>query len=856
MKRTLFSLLWITASVAQVAGDPPKAVDDRLVVELVAKEPEIRTPTALDVDSKGRVWVLENNTHFRPKNYDAPPTDRVLVFDDFGPDGHARKQTVFAEGFKNGMGLRLLPDGGVIVATRGEIFRLRDTDGDGRADDRVTLLKLNSTADYPHDGLSGMALDRAGHLFVGLGENFGIPWILTGSDGSEVRGADEGGIFRCNLEGAQLERWALGLWNPFGLVVDQEGRLFALDNDPGAGSFCRLLYIVQHGDYGYRYRYGRTVDHPFLSWFGQIPGTLPPVSLVGEAPTGIIQYRGITVPYEYDGQLLGCTWSDHGIQRFPLEKSGASYSTKPEWLVRGGNDFRPSGIAEAPDGSLLIGDWVDGSYEVHGKGRIWRVRSQGKAGAPVAPKEPGAGRPAAPSPSDNEWVLLKDSDPYRFHFGIDRLAQKHSFDAMKEHVGDADAHVRLGVLLACRRSELREGKALLPAWLSDTDGNVRRAALQWISEERLTEFQPKLEAALAPPLSRQTFMAYLAAIQMLVSNKPDPNATVSQVRQVALDASRPPDLRALALRLLPVNEATISEEALHALIEEKKEAVGTEALRILTNRRDDASQAELRRIASDAQNGVKLRADAISGLTLSAGNPETDRVLAAAIGGEEPILRSEALRAARGHLSLETFQAAAQRAVGTDDAARELREQLLLQARASAPLQALATEKKLSDAVPAHPAPNQPWPEVLAGKGDAAAGRRLFYHPNGPKCYTCHSIEGRGGKVGPDLTQIGKLSPAELLVAIREPSKDIAPAFADWLVKLKDGREVSGIDTFQDNKEEIFLMDATGKQTMYKVADIVSREPLPISMMPPGLDALMTEQEMRDLLAFLREGRD
>src|SRR5688572_29342431 len=85
----------------------------------------------------------------------------------------------------------------------------------------------------------------------------------------------------------------------------------------------------------------------------------------GEAPTGIIWHGGA---------LLGCTWTDHGIQRFSLEVRGASFTTKPEWFIRGAHDFRPSGIAAAPDGTLYVSDWVDGSYEVHGKGRVWRIR--------------------------------------------------------------------------------------------------------------------------------------------------------------------------------------------------------------------------------------------------------------------------------------------------------------------------------------------------------------------------------------------------------------------------------------------------------------------------------------------------
>ncbi len=867
--RAAFALLALAVAAplsAEIA--PPTPTDDRLVVDLVAQEPEVLTPTAIDVDSRGRIWVLENNTHFRPKNYPGPPTDQVLILDDFGPDGHARKISVFADGFSNGMGLRLLPDGVVIVSTRAEIFRLRDTAGQGRADERVSLLKMDTKDDYPHNGLSGITLDHDGHFYVGLGENHGSPWKITGSDGVTIHGSDEGGVFRADLNGAKLERFALGFWNPFGLTFDDQGRLFALDNDPGAGSLCRLLEVVKGGDFGFRYRYGRIVDHPFLSWFGQIPGTLPPVTLVGEAPTGIIQcHTGLSSAD--DERLLGCTWCDHGIQRLPLTRRGASFSCTPEWVLRGGNDFRPSGLAQAPDGSLVISDWVDGSYEVHGKGRVWRLRRKSGEAASANPAANRLTKDSAetkldallkaddsPAASSVDIASLSVTDPYLFHAAITVLASGAKPDLLSAALADSNPRVRLAVLLAYRRGHERmpDGIQHLPLWLGDADGAVRRAALQWIAEDRLADFRPQLEKSLQSPLTRQTFLAYLATIQMLVSGKPDTQATISETRQIALDPARPADLRALSLQLLPVDEAAIPGDQLANLLKDVAPAVRREALHILAARRDDASQARLRTVAIDSSADAEFRADALAGLAASAEKPETQQVLHAALVDQHPIVRNEALRALRGSLTEADYTAVF---VACPSAERpDLLQQLLLQTRTSPAVQSHAADPALAASAASHPPATQPWPAVLQGQGDPAAGRRLFYHPKGPRCYTCHSIENRGGNVGPDLTQVSTFSPEQLLTAIREPSKDIAPAFTQYLLKLKDGREVSGIDAFEDNKSEVILIDATGARTKYKVADIVSRTPLPVSLMPPALDYAMTEQELRDLLAFLREPRD
>src|SRR5207247_521806 len=113
----------ILTFVAAAAQEPPRPVttDDRLVVELVAQEPDIVTPTGLAVDARGRIWVVENNTHMRPKNYAGHPTDRVRVFEDFGPDGRARKVTTALDGFDLGMNLSIGPGGDVYLVTRNAI---------------------------------------------------------------------------------------------------------------------------------------------------------------------------------------------------------------------------------------------------------------------------------------------------------------------------------------------------------------------------------------------------------------------------------------------------------------------------------------------------------------------------------------------------------------------------------------------------------------------------------------------------------------------------------------------------------------------------------------------------------------
>jgi len=372
---------WIVLGVlaaAQANGDAPKSTDPRLVVERFAAEPDVVTPTGLAVDARGRVLVVESHTHFRPENYAGPPADRIRLLEDTDGDGRADRVSTFFEGSKFTMGLRFHPAGALFVATRYEIFRLRDADGDGRADGPPEpVAKLETAGNYPHNGLSGFAFDAEGRVVFGLGENLGASYKLVGHDGKTLSGGGEGGsLYRINPDGTGLTRVATGFWNPFGQAFDAFGRLFVVDNDPDARPPCRLLHVVPGGDYGFRFRNGRKGLHPFTAWNGELPGTLPMTAGTGEAPSGVLAYESDNFPEAYRGDLLTTSWGDHRVERFRLKPQGASFLAAAEPLVVGGEDFRPVAIAAAPDGSVYLTDWVDKSYALHGKGRVWRLRAK------------------------------------------------------------------------------------------------------------------------------------------------------------------------------------------------------------------------------------------------------------------------------------------------------------------------------------------------------------------------------------------------------------------------------------------------------------------------------------------------
>lgn len=380
MKHTIFarSLAWLflLSSTAMLLAEEagPKSLDPRLKIELFAEHPQIVTPTGIDIDHRGRVWAIESNTHQRKEEYAGHGSDRVLTLSDTDGDGRADDVVVFADGLVYAMSIAVRLDGGVYVATRKEVFLYHDTDGDGKADSKKRIIHLDTEGNYPHNGLAGFAFDPLGWMYIGLGENLGADYKVVGIDGTSEAGGGEGGsVYRCRPDGTKLSRWATGFWNPYASCFDTFGRMFTVDNDPDSRPPCRLLHTIRGGDYGYRYRNGRRGVHPFTAWNGEIPGTLPMVAGTGEAPSGIVAYESDGFPEEYIGSLLVGSWGDHRIDRFQLKPRGTSFTSKAEPLIVGGENFRPVGLAVAPDGSLFFTDWVLKDYPVHGKGRIWRV---------------------------------------------------------------------------------------------------------------------------------------------------------------------------------------------------------------------------------------------------------------------------------------------------------------------------------------------------------------------------------------------------------------------------------------------------------------------------------------------------
>ena len=132
------------------------------------------------------------------------------------------------------------------------------------------------------------------------------------------------------------------------------------------------------------------------------------------------------------------------------------------------------------------------------------------------------------------------------------------------------------------------------------------------------------------------------------------------------------------------------------------------------------------------------------------------------------------------------------------------------------------------------------------GAGDAEKGHALFMQ----RCAICHMLFNEGGKIGPDLTGYERSNPDFWLTSTLDPSIEIREGFGAYVVKLKDGQVLMGILDKQD-ASGISLKDLAGQRHSARTDNIESLEASPISLMPEGMLAGVSDGDLRDLFAWL-----
>lgn len=137
--------------------------------------------------------------------------------------------------------------------------------------------------------------------------------------------------------------------------------------------------------------------------------------------------------------------------------------------------------------------------------------------------------------------------------------------------------------------------------------------------------------------------------------------------------------------------------------------------------------------------------------------------------------------------------------------------------------------------------------QILAkGPADPTRGRPLV----AKHCLTCHQLFGEGAKIGPDLTGADRKNLEVLLPNIIDPSAVIREGFQQFVVTTSDGRVLAGL--VESGADRVTVVDAKGIRTILPKAEVEAIARTPASLMPEGSLDSLSDQELRDLFAYLR----
>ena len=396
-----------TGPVDPGSGPETLALADDLESTLFAAEPLLSSPSDIDVDAKGRVWVCEV-MNYRGKKNTRAEGDRILVLEDTDGDGKADKQTVFHQGREvdSALGICVIGEGPgrkVIVSCAPDVFIFHDDDGDLKADRRESLFTKIGIPQHDHS-VHAFVVGPDGRLYFNFGntgkavhDKDGKP--VTDRFGNVVNDSGkpyrQGMVFRCKPDGSDFEVLGNNFRNNYEVAVDSFGGLWQSDNDDDGNKGVRITWVMDYGNYGYvdertgaGWQTARTnmeSEIPLRHWRQNDPGVVPNLLQTGAgSPTGICVYEAALLPERFRGSLIHCDAGPNVVRAYHVKPSGAGFKAESETIIDGSADrwFRPSDVCVAPDGSLIVADWYDPGVGGHGmgdteKGRLYRIAPKG-----------------------------------------------------------------------------------------------------------------------------------------------------------------------------------------------------------------------------------------------------------------------------------------------------------------------------------------------------------------------------------------------------------------------------------------------------------------------------------------------
>ena len=711
------------------------------------------------------------------------------------------------------------------VAQGSGFYRVLDTDGDDRFD-QVKLLKRLEAVDndngHGEHGPHAAVLGSDGLIYLVAGNGTKVPeglaptspfrnWANDLLIPPEPGFVPAGWVARTDETGSVWELVAGGFRNPYDLAFNPDGELFAFDADSEAGIGkpwyrpTRINQVVSGGEYGWRYDTGRWT--PYGKWPEHYPDSVGSVVDVGfGSPTGLVFGTGARFPATYQRALFACDWASGTIYAVHLNPRGAGYTAAFEPFLTG---------SAAPVTDVVIHRDGDLYFTVGGrqsKSGLFRVRYRG--GGVTEPAGP-LDHPSA----DRARRIRKRLE--QFHGHEDPRAVEEAWP----HLASADRTIRYAARVAIEHQDLAEwqGRALrekdpvasIQAMLALA--RTGRAGLQDAVLDRLGRLP--LEQLPEDRLLEALRAYSLAFIRM---GGPRQGSGQQAVKRLA--------------RLFPSSSRKLNQELCRLLVYVKDPSVIEKSLRLMDT---GGRQDKLFYFAALSHLG--------EGWSL----PQRKAYFRALNASQREYLRAEEAFGRKGLNSrfISTLQSLRQSAVETlGDEEQEALEEIIedrrfLTAGDEEPDRGFVRAWRVADFLPR-------LEQVESGRS-YRNGKSAY---EAGECARCHRFGDQGGTTGPDITTVGNRFDVQyLLESLLDPSKVVADRFFNESVRMEDGVTHVGRVVYDDGKLLRVRADPfTWKVTEVAADRIEARTVSRVSEMPEGLLDIFTEEEVLDLVAYIR----
>jgi putative membrane-bound dehydrogenase-like protein len=806
-------------------------LDGPYEVQLVASEPLVLDPVECTWDEKGRMFVADMRDYpLGPPKAGDPWLSRIQMLTDEDGDGRMDKAVTFADHLDNVQGL--LPfDGGLIATTRSQILFLKDMDGDDVADVMKPLIRgFNPKHSQLQVSAPRWGPDGCVHFNNGLEAKEIYP-----ADAPDKVVGVPGSNFKWDPRTGEIT--PTGGKGQYGGAFDDWGHHFYCSNRNPV-----MFTVMPYEAMTRNPHAGITQNYEDIALPGAATRVYPlkvthttadAHAGTNTACSGLGVYRGGLMP-ELKNNVFVPDPTGQLVTRYRVEPNGASLKAtrvgeRTEFFRSGDEWSRPVNFTTGPDGAIYVCDiyrrWIDHArffpeefVKTHdmrqgeNEGRIWRVVPKGTKGGGLKFGQVDGKMPSLSVAEEHAERALFLRIPTITDAGeLAGILTKHADDAwMAKMVGSA-AGKRMGRVLELlgdeffgSYSEVRSATVRAFSAGAVADGEVEdlKAALAQLQKQpgELLWWKPALLQGLAKlPKGHTEAEREIGALQ-------------SKIDVIVMDAEAPLEQRLAVLPLLGSRKWGAVEPVMRGLLTGNPSAELSGAVVALLKRFAATSTAPL-----------------IYELLPKVG-PAVKRELV-------PILTANATTA----LALFKRMEKGEFPTAWVDVETRWRYQ-----RGAGEMAVLA--KKLFGEASGDRAGvvSDYMASATTMKGDAGRGKQVF----AMVCTACHKHGDLGVDVGPPLADVKVKPPEALLSDILDPNRMFEARWSAYQIDTKDGRILSGLVTAESADHVTVAMMGGATETLARGA-IKAMKSLDRTLMPVGLEAAITKEQMADLIAFL-----